>query len=369
MSNIWFTAEVLVAALLGAALVGVVLWSQRAEGWGTGDLDALPFPVWVTDRAGRVLLANAAMDRLGEVPRTSGRIERGGHSFEVSEQPMHGRRVFCALPMDRVTRAETALRDFRNVMGDTFAQLEQGLGLFDPQGQLQMFNPALADLTGLPTDFLIRRPTLGALLDALRDRGIVPEPKDWRAWRQRIIDLAATPAAAPLEEAWLLPGGVTYRATLRPYARGALALLVEDISTELIRSRRYQTDMGLALSVLDRLDEGIAVFAGTGQLVLTNDAYADLWGHDPGSVIGEGTIAQIATYWRDASAPSALWSEIEDFIAASGERVEWAAQARLRDGRLVACRIAPLPDGATLASFRPVPTDAGMQDYRGLRTG
>jgi len=48
-----------------------------------------------------------------------------------------------------------------------------------------LFNPALLDLTGLPAEFLAMRPSLLSVLDAMHDRNMIPEPKDYRSWRRQ----------------------------------------------------------------------------------------------------------------------------------------------------------------------------------------
>lgn len=355
--------QIVASALIGAALIAVALSRRVAEGAGAG-LDDVPFAAWMVDRGGTEVARNAACAALGVgvLPAAAGRVALGGGWFDVVVRQAGRRQIFAAVPADGQVRAEAALRDFRTTMSDTFAQLETGLGLFDAEGRLQMFNPAMADLTGVPIDFLMRRPSFGAVLDALRDRGILPEPKDWMAWRRRMLELPLTAGAGTHSEDWGLAGGVTYRATLRPQAKGSFAFLIEDISTEIIRSRRYRADMELAQSVIDTLEEGIAVFAGTGQLVLSNAAYSAVWGHDPGTMLEQGSIGQIADYWRGLSAPDPLWTRIEAFVATPDGGEGWQAGARLRDGRLIGCRITRIRDGATLAAFRPLPPDHAIPE-------
>lgn len=376
--DFWFAIQLLVTSTIGAALIAGLIQGRISGAASGAGIDGVAVPVWCVDGGGAEIGRNAACGRLGvaTLPKGAGRAEIGGRWFDVVVQADDDRQVFSAIPVDGMVRAEGALRDFRTTMSDTFAQIETGLGLFDAESRLQMFNPAMADLTGLPIEFLMRRPSLGAVLDGLRDRGILPEPKDWLAWRRMMLELPMAQGATAHEEVWALAGGVTYRATLRPQAKGSFALLIEDISTEMIRSRRYRADMELAQSVIDTLEEGIAVFAGTGQLVLSNAAYSALWGHDPGTVIGEGSIRRIAAHWREVSAPDPLWGRIEDFIATTGLREAWRAEARLRDGRLIDCRIAPIWDGATMAAFRPLPPDHAIPDgmasvarYRSMMTG
>lgn len=264
-----------------------------------------------------------------------------------------GHLVF-ALPNDAAVNAENALRDFMQTLTKTFAHLPIGLAIFDQARQLQLFNPALLDLTGLPVDFLSMRPSLLSVLDAMRDRAMIPEPKDYRSWRRQMIDMEKAAASGLYEETWSLPGGQTYRVIGRPHPNGAIALMIEDISGEMLRTRRYRADLELGQSVIDQIDEAIAVFSESGGLVMSNAAYAGTWGHDPAAGLGVNTLRSLCNHWRTLSAPSVVWTEIEDFAANLGDRRAWSAEVRLLDGRLLECRFAPLAAGATLATFRPV---------------
>ena len=269
-----------------------------------------------------------------------------------------GRRVY-ATPADSAVQAETTLRDFMQTLTKTFAHLPIGLAIFDSQRQLQLFNPALLDLTGLPPDFLSMRPSLLSVLDALRDRNMVPEPKDYRSWRRQIMDLERAAASGVYEETWNLPGGQIYRVVGRPHPNGALALMLEDISNEITRTRRYRADLELGQSVIDSLDEAVVVFSETGQLVMTNAAYARLWGHDPSETLSGGTIRALADHWRTRSAPSPIWAEAEEFVATIGDRDHWVREARLLDGRMISCRFRPLAGGATLVGFNQMQIKTG----------
>ena len=285
------------------------------------------------------------------------RIEdaKGGvHWFDLVSQAEGDGRLVFALPIDTAVQAESALREFMQTLTKTFAHLPIGLAIFDRQRNLQLFNPALLDLTGLAPDFLSMRPSLAGVLDAMRDKSMIPEPKDYRGWRKMMTEMEKAAASGLYEETWSLPSGQTYRVIGRPHPNGALALMFEDISTEMSRTRRYRADLELGQSVIDEIPDAIAVFAQSGQLVLSNLAYSDLWNHDPAATLAECNIATLCKYWSSLTAPSAVWAEVENFAASVGNRDTWNAEARLSDGRLVSCRFAAIAGGATLASFRPV---------------
>ena len=260
-------------------------------------------------------------------------------------------RLCFGLSADSAVQAEASLRDFIQTLTKTFAQLQVGLAIFDSARKLQLFNPALLELTGLPIDFLSMRPSLLAVLDGMRDRNMIPEPKDYRSWRRQLVNMEKAASNGLYEEMWSLPSGQTYRVVGRPHPNGALALIIEDISSEMLRTRRYKADLELGQAVLDELDHAVAVFSPDGQLVMSNDAYANLWGHDPSDRLEEASVTTICRHWRENSAASTLWSQIETFVTNPGDRLKWAADVRMTDGRMVNCQISPLAGGATLINF------------------
>lgn len=272
--------------------------------------------------------------------------------YDVQTHETAGERLRFATRIDDLIRVETSLRDFMVTLTKTFAHLHVGLAIFDQSRQLVLFNPALMDLTGLPADFLTMRPSLVSVLDGMRDRNMIPEPKDYRNWRRQITEMERAAASGLYEETWSLPGGQTYRVIGRPHPNGALALMIEDISSEMIRTRRFRADLEISQSVMDQMEEAIAVFSPAGQLVTSNAAYAELWGDNPGGSLSEATLRSLSLVWRNRCAPSPIWSDLEDFAAQSGERLAWCAELPMTDGRLLEARFVPLAGGATMTAWR-----------------
>jgi PAS domain-containing protein len=226
-----------------------------------------------------------------------------------------------------------------------------------------MFNPALVELTTLQPDFLTRRPTMLSVLDAMRDRNLLPEPKDYHSWRRQIIEMERAAATGLFQENWALPDGQTFRVTGRPHPNGGLALMIEDISGEMQRSRRYRSDLEISQSVIDRLEDAIVVFDQGGHLLWCNTAYSTLWNHDPAASLGDSTIRSVTAQWKTLTAPTQLWIEIDEFIHTIGNREAWSKDLRLLDGRLLTCAVAPLAAGSTMVAFRatgPMRTGSGL---------
>lgn len=370
----------------GAMVDALTQRALEAELESLRDLtDKIPVPIWREDGRGAVTWGNQAylslaMARLPEseailwpLPqmiavdgpgRTSVGLVAGRAPlwFDCHVAPLPDGRMVFALPADAAVQAEQALGNFVQTLTKTFAQLPIGLAIFDRARRLQLFNPALTDLTGLAPDFLLARPTLFSLLDAMRAAGMLPEPRDYKAWRARLAALEKSAMDGGYEETWALATGQTYRVTGRPHPEGALALLVQDISDETTRARRMRADLELGQSVIDATDEAIAVISSAGQLVMSNTAYASLWGHDPSEALAEQSLAALVEVWRAACAPNGFWALSQAFVAGTTPRHGQSLTARLHDGRLLACRVAPLAAGATLIGFALEPGPRDGQD-------
>ncbi len=275
------------------------------------------------------------------------------HWFEIHQTQLGAETQFTATPADKVVRAETALSEFVTTLTKTFAHLPIGLAIFDRNRKLALFNPALTDLTALPITFLVAKPTLFSFLDSLREKRMMPEPKDYKSWRQQMSELEAQAVDGTYEETWALPTGQTYRVTGRPHPEGAVAFLFEDITAEISLTRRFRSELEMGQSALDCLDEAIAVFRpGSGVLAMSNRAYAELWGSDPATSFADMTITEASITWQQLSTPTPVWDKLRRFVVSPGDRTEWSASVTLKDGRVVDCRFAPMARGATLAAFR-----------------
>nr|WP_318272782.1 PAS-domain containing protein [Paracoccus saliphilus] len=338
-----------------------------------GALDQTPMLVWRLDAEDRVTWANAAylrraearsegalgwpLPRLLDAPKSvpgagtaTRRAALEDHGI-VSWYDCHSHRMgdevmMFALPADAAVRAERSLREFVQTLTKTFADLPIGLAIFDQQRNLQLFNPALIDLTGLPTGFLTARPTLFDFLDQLREQRMVPEPKDYRSWRHHMASLENAAATGHHVETWSLPGGQTYRVTGRPHPDGAVAFLFENITSEMSLTRKFRAELLLGAHVLDGLEDALAVFAGTGQLVLSNNAYRLLWGTPPGN------LADIIAGWEGVTAVGPGFAALRDALLDAHDAAPVSGAMAGPKGQLLGWTVTPLSGGRKMLRFR-----------------
>jgi len=341
--------------------------------------DLSPCPTWCARQGGRVVWANRAYLALrpptcpsskdGEIPSlfdprllsdTQMRPQRLSLApqdnqperwFEITTTRFGDETLHHAMPLDEVIRAETLQRSFVQTLTKTFANLSIGLAIFDRDKRLALFNPALLDLTALPVDFLTSRPTMLSFFDAMRDIQTMPEPKDFKAWRQNLLSINSTAPNREFLETWSLPGGQIYRVTGRAQPDGTLAFLIEDISDEISLTRHFREELGQTRAILEHLHQGVALFSPSGKLSLRNAAYDTVWPSADAALTENADIAQAIAGWRELCAPTPFWAELLAYTERRTASPPEMCLLHRKDGRLISVVATRLHGGACLLLF------------------
>lgn len=274
--------------------------------------------------------------------------------FDIKSVTRHDGVLHFADETTALVEAKTTKTEFIRTLGKTFGELSIGLAIFDKDRRLAMFNPALVDMTKLPFDFLSADPTIDTVLDRLRELRMMPEPKNYVTWREQFLAVETAAKDGTYSENWALTDGQTYRVTGRPHPDGAFALLFEDISAEVSLTRRFRLDIETGQAVLDTLTDAIAVFSPSGTLVMSNNAYANLWTGNCKFMLEHRVLQSEIKIWQDHCIPSPMWSDMRTFIQQLGARKPWSDQALLDDGRHLKCQANPIAGGMTMVRFAVV---------------
>lgn len=357
-------------------------------------IDAAPFMLWREEAQGQVTWANRAY--LHRIAATSDQMTwplpalfPSGNAgiaerislidpanstrqnwFDVNRVADEGGHLAFALPADEAQQSERTKRDFVQTLTKTFATLPTGLAVFDRARRLQMFNPALTDLTGLETEFLLSRPGLEGFLNRMRDKRILPEPRDYHSWARRLLDIETAAPHGEFEETWSLPTGQTYRVSTNPHPDGALAFLIEDITSETHLKRNVRVEMETSQSVLNQIDSAIAVFAANGQLVLTNTAFSQLWTLDGEETLNAVTLPEALDTWRESGDNPQLWDRVSTLARPnSNEPTPVQGLMSLADGERFSVEARRTTTGALMISFSQMaaPKTALETDSRAVR--
>ncbi|MBD3665208.1 PAS-domain containing protein [Sulfitobacter sp. TSTF-M16] len=356
--------------------------SERAE------LDALrfaaetsPHPTWIEDASNQLIWCNQAYrgiaDRLSHPPSFSaadaGKTQRfvlSGTSqdwYRVDSINADARSIHHAQCINALVAAEEAQRNFVQTLTKTFAHLSTGLAIFDRNGQLALFNPALVDLTGLRVEFLSAKPTMLSFFDQLRENRHMPEPKNYRTWRDEISEVIAAATDGRYHETWSLESGQTFSVSGRPHPDGATAFLIEDISAEVTVTRNFRAELEQAHSLIDGMEDAMAVFSSSGVLSLSNSAYRRLWQVDPDATFVDMTISDCIKYWR-SNDPGREWQRIEAFVLDHTNAPPFAFTFSSSGKYPCQCNVASLTSGSTLVRFSVPASNTPQTGKEGARS-
>ncbi|MGJ8546158.1 MAG: PAS-domain containing protein [Sulfitobacter sp.] len=334
-----------------------------------------PYPIWQVNKAGRVVWSNAAFEALGSqagnpllqidmehcgdglAKRCAVRLEEAQSDqwFDIT-RVRHGEiAIFHCHDANDLVRAEEAQSKFVQTLTKTFAHLSIGLAIFDRNKQLALFNPALVDLSALNIEFLSARPTMLAFFDRLREARRMPEPKNYRNWRQQIGALIAAASDGHYQESWTLVSGQTLRVTGRPHPDGATAFLIEDISATVSMTRNFRAELELGQLVFDRVAEALAVFSPSGVLLMSNNAYRALWSVNPDDCFADMTLRDSLALWRREMRTALDWPVIEARLLSPPARDPFKFGMTHKSGGDFLCEAQVVPSGEIMITFKPLP--------------
>lgn len=349
-------------------------------------LEKLDQPVWLRDKAGKLLWVNQAwrkavggdpaQELLDDVVRrkivksheqavpfqekVSAVIAGDRHILAVTEVAGTGGSAGFAIDETENDHLRSEMK--RTVQGyaETFDQISTAVAIFDPAMRLEFFNQAFARLWQLDLPFLESAPGHAHILDRLREEGRLNEQPDWRRWKEDLFE--AYRALTPQLHLWHLPDGRTLRVVANPHPQGGVTWLYEDLTEKLNLEARYNTLIRTQGETLDALSEGVAVFGANGRVRLSNPAFLQQWSLPPDLGV-EGThITQIEEFcaprangegWRDIAARVTGFADERDAVTG---RMELVNNNEVLDYALV-----PLPQGQTMLTFVNV-TDSVRAD-------
>ncbi len=365
--------------------------SKQSSPLGSGAISIVadaPFPAWQRDAHGKVSWANhqlqdlvnelGASSRPDQIAlpssfildaedgnyelerRVSISVGRGSKAekrwYKICERVTDGGDVVgYAIDASDVVNVESTLSRFVATLTESFAQLSTGLAIFDADRRVTMFNPAIAELMKLDPTWLASKPGFRDFLSKLREAQMVPEQKTSKDWKNFIKNTEKGAVNGTLSEKWVLPSGQTFKITGRPHPHGAIALMIEDITTRISLERKYRSEIEQSRATLDHLSEAICVFDTAGVLVFSNSAADEHWGFKLSESHQRSNIISISSQWSDLCEPDPVWGDLREFVTSLEQRASWTANVRMLDGRLTQAVFAPLPDGSTLTAFAPLP--------------
>lgn len=274
---------------------------------------------------------------------------------QITEMPMgnDGQTLGFAQDMTALDDMQSELRRFRASTQELLRALNTGIAIFNPKTQLTFYNDAFLGLFPLEEGFLDDKPTLGEVMENLREKRRLPEQADFRLYKKQWMD-RFTSLIAQHEEMMHLPDGTSIRMVVVPHPLGGLFMTFEDVTSRLELESSYNTLIAVQRETIDNLAEGLAVWRSDARLALFNPAYAQLWGLNPKDLETNPHASQITPQAEQYFAPD-KWEEAKDILQqATISRHEASGRLTMQDGRVIEYATIPLPDGGMLNRFNDI---------------
>ena len=406
---LWYLARLRRTAIQASAklesLAREAASRQREAAFLRGILDMLPLPVWWRDADLSLSGCNDAYSRavdhaaaagsagVGELGR--GVIDKDGRGLAELAMQTHmpqsashylvidGRRRLLEFT-EAVLDPATAPGQVAKVMGyaidatdleEVQAELSTHIGghvevleslgtavaIFGRDRRLKFFNAAFARLWQIDPALIGGEPTLGELLEMLRERRRLPEYVDFQAFKQE-QDRLFNALIEPVEELMHLPDGQTVRVIVSPHPLGGLLFVYENVTDRLALERSYNTLTAVQRETLNNLHEAVAVFGGDGRLKLWNPSLARMWGLAGQQLSGEPHLADLAEAIRGFFPGIEDWAAFKSYLVLQvAEPEARAGRYERSDGSVLDYAIVPLPDGGCLVTYIDVTDSVHVQ--------
>ncbi len=239
--------------------------------------------------------------------------------------------------------------------------MRSAIAIFGPDKRLKFHNQAYVQLWGFDETWLETQPSLGEMLEHLREHRRLPETANFPAFKKSQLALF-TSLIEPREDLLHLPDGTALRSVVTPHPFGGLLFVLEDVTTALMLERNYNTLMEVQRESLDNLAEGIAVYGSDGRLKLFNPAFTKIWALDPAELDGQPHIGEVLDRTERFYQYDGDWAiKREEMIAWALDRQETKGRLQRADGSILEYNTMPLPDGAVLNSFLDVTDSAKVE--------
>lgn len=229
--------------------------------------------------------------------------------------------------------------------------VDSPIAVFDSERRLESFNAAFVRLSRLPPSWLSSAPRFEDLFDRLRAERLLPERRDFAAWRAAHLSLFEQGGAA-LDETWHLPAGISIRVRAWPRRLGGVVYVAEDVSERVRSAAETKTQEIYRRATLDTIPDGLAVFGADGRLAMYNTAFAALWPIGESELEAAPHLAHVASICGERLTGDSIWSRLSERIGAGDIPPDgYACQMIRSDGRVLWISLTRLPLGATLVGF------------------
>lgn len=296
-------------------------------------------------------------NRLGKT--TAGLIVEGSRiAMEAFEAPFYAEQNLnktfsagCLININELDELRRNLKRHQDAQLEILGALGTAFAVFNQNMNLDFYNRSFADLWKLDPLWLEERPSYAAFLDTVREKRLLPEVPDYKAFKldeqkkfSKIIE--------PINDLLHLPNGKTLRRIRAPYPMGGMIFAYEDISDRLAATSAYNALIAVQTEILENLFDAVLVFGANGRLSFFNQAYISLWQADKAFLQSEPTFDEILDSQRSFF-PKEDWDNLKQGMSANLlNMTSKAISLQRNNNELLQLNVANLSDGSLMITYK-----------------
>lgn len=313
--------------------------------------DGIEFAGSVISEAGKGLARHAIETGTPQSEMHHIVVDGSRRLFDLTEVPLgEGAVAGFAIDVTGVEEAESELARHVASHAEVLENLATAIAIYGPDRRLKFFNSAYVRLWQLEESWLHAGPHFEEVLEAQRDRRLLPETADFPAFKRERVEFF-TLLLEPHEELVHLPDGRTLRMIISPHPMGGLMFTFEDVTDRLALERSYNTLIDVQRETLDNLAEAVAVFGGDGRLKLFTPTLERMWRLQPEFLAAEPHMAEILDRLRYLFRYGEDWDSFKATVLGRlARRVLRRGRIERTDDKVLDYGMLPLPDGGVLVT-------------------
>lgn len=180
--------------------------------------------------------------------------------------------VGYALDCSEISDIENSLQRTVRANHEMMELLSTAMCVYGPDYRLSTYNSAYQKIFGFDETWLLKRPTLGEVLDDLRERRRITEYPDFPSYKRARMSLFQT-MFAPIHDTLYQPNGRTLRMVIAPHPLGGIFYLFDDVTEHTLLEQDYQSLRATHLNILEHTSAPIIIFGSDHRIRVINASF------------------------------------------------------------------------------------------------
>lgn len=253
--------------------------------------NSLPIPIWCKSNNGEMLFFNAALenlcnefgkneifDTLGEMGTNDSNLKKmyiknslrnsiRFHQLTSIDEQSH---IGYAINLNEHEEVEKRVKNLALTLEKVMELSVNAIVIVNAQGRVNNFNHGFANLFELDFDWLNSRPYYSQVLDKMREKGKLPEMRDYKEFKDKQLKLLSE--IVPSFDYWYLLSEQTIKYAVIPIDARSTLFMFNDVSEELKSERMHNTLVTSIREVMELYPYPTIIFGPEGRVKLCNSA-------------------------------------------------------------------------------------------------